>query len=209
MISLWTRFSERDSSGLRETAMRKSNSRAGAGKSRCGEGKWSRERWESSCTFLDARDGLCKRSYWSAGCMYNEAHSNETEVAKNHVKIYPTYPMVLCSPSTSSLRPGYGGSCPPEPPAWKRQGTELGSHPQLKASSLVRLVPSWPELVTGVAASVGAAVVGSEELSVSVAMLAMVLVTVVCRRRLGMLVVVGGGGWYKRTTAQRRREGKR
>lgn len=85
----------------------------------------------------------------------------------------------------------------------------MGSHPQLKASSLVRLVPSWPELVTGVAASVGAAVVGSEELSVSVAMLAMVLVTVVCRRRLGMLVVVGGGGWYKRTTAQRRREGKR
>ena len=58
MISLWTRASDRDSSGFNLTAMRKSNSRAGEGKSRSGFGKCSRERLESSSTLLEAIDGL-------------------------------------------------------------------------------------------------------------------------------------------------------
>ena len=44
----------------------------------------------------------------------------------------------------------------------------LESQPQPTASSLARLVPSWPEPVMGVGASVGAAVVGIDETSVSV-----------------------------------------
>lgn len=52
VISLVVPLSTCAVSGLSLTAMRKSNSRAGMGKARDGQGKWLRERLQASSTLL-------------------------------------------------------------------------------------------------------------------------------------------------------------
>lgn len=52
VISLWARPSTCEGSGLRVTAMRKSNSSVGMGKATVGLGKWSRARLHDSSTLL-------------------------------------------------------------------------------------------------------------------------------------------------------------